>query len=113
MKPVSREMAQRLKDAGWVKDTAFVYNSLGHLIYFPRGPEDELSPHDIPAPTLDEVLGELPCGTNIIKENDNAYYATIPIEIPDMMGLCRGYVSTAYVNPADAAAEVWLKTRTK
>jgi len=112
MQTVSREMAKKLKDAGWEKTTAFIYNSLGHLIYFPRGPEDPLSPWDILAPTLDEVLEEVSLET-LVAFYTQKRHMDLPFD-----RTAHGLVWTYFIKwlyttmrSADAASEVWLRIK--
>lgn len=98
MKTVSREVSQRLKDAGWEKETDFywIQYETGEwecaYITIDSGMLDKTILH---APTLDEVLDDL--------SYDNlfdAWYSTTDKYLTKWL-----YIT---MRSADAAAEVWL-----
>lgn len=117
---VSREVAQRLKDAGWVKNTAFKYvyieeDERWDLVYAPgidiTQNRPEFKDQMLPAPTLDEVLKELSYEdfrTLYLKEHPWPKGWTTAGEMYN--GKFAKWLHTT-MRSSDAAAEVWIKTR--
>lgn len=101
MQTVTRETAKLMKEKGWVKETYWFYRTdTERLVQSDLHPTwKNLYPNDwLPAPTLDEVLEELPIWTSIIKQGNE--YSCVAED---------KNIQIAYsTNPADAAAEVWL-----
>ncbi len=93
------EKCKKLKEAGWEKRTKFIYNSLGHLIYFPEEGAAILS-SDLPAPLLSELLEELPEATHL--DHYDFYY----INLDDPRLYVEGMIKDK--NPCNAAADLWL-----
>lgn len=99
---VSYETAKRLKEAGWKKECEFVYYGIGSLevVYFGNS---ELHRKDMPfpiyeAPTLQEILEELPHRVNLYIAKDHYCIATTIKEYP----IIKNY------SAVEAAVELWI-----
>ena len=108
---VSRDTAEKLKAKGWNKPTVFVWSD-GRLIhgYNSDGSLANLLALDFPAPTLAEVLEELPAqiqktGERLFltggKYADGKFYYSFDTR-HDFIALHQDK------NPAEAAAMLWL-----
>ena len=119
MKHVSREMGQKLSDAGWVRETEFVYVLRPVKEYVAQNAESgfqwvlwttaqskafygDLTVRKdwLPAPTLDEILEDL-SHADFLKTWCRLW--TAPGEFGEWL--------YAAMRDPDAAAEVWLKTK--
>ena len=118
MKPVSRKKAQELKDAGWERETYFVWRFVGEDCWIPterKYVEGAIPASNwLPAPTVDEVLEDLDYRTMLD-------YFALHVRSQERNGKhwdvfdWRFFAEWESVNmrDADKAADVWIKTRGK
>lgn len=104
---VSLETAKRLRKAGWNKPTYFIWyfeNKEYTLKYYPFFIVDTMQvTDDLYAPTLQEILEELPHRVNLYIAKDHYCIATTVKEYPIIKDK----------NPVEAAAELWMKINSK
>jgi len=109
--PVSRETAQRLQEAGWEKETYWIW-ILSHdkWICVERSKVQMASFSWLPAPTLDEVMEDMSEGAQFSID----YVVKAYPKVEAIWDLCLlGVATTSSNNLADAAAEAWIKARRK
>jgi hypothetical protein len=108
MHTTSLEMSKRLKEAGWVKETLFIW------VEWPNGTWRVARNYDfqrkyakdwLPAPILTEILEELP-EINLIRRRCPNNYITA-IRASNLVP----WTWSEGLNPCDAAAEVWMKVK--
>lgn len=112
MKPVSRKKAKELKDAGWERETYFVYLYIdGEWIWMTQNDAIEFmrktkTEHAILyAPTLDEVLEELSYD-NLLSFFERQYESSKTFS----WSILTHWLYTT-MRSADKTAEVWIALR--
>lgn len=97
---VTLSTARALKEAGWTRETVFwwrYYNGTQQwAVRLLKLPEPDQG--DIPAPTLAEIMQELPVNTTFRRTPGQLYVASL-----------RGYESQYADSPKEAAAQLWIK----
>jgi len=108
---VSHEIAVKLKEAGWDKETNLIHIkemkgdmwgiclNLGELL-------ERFKDKWFYAPSLEELMEELPSNITVIQKLSKM--VSVAIMKPD--GKTKGY---ANINPCDAAARLWIELRGK
>ncbi len=100
---ITLETANKLKEAGWSKETEF-YHTPNGLIHKSRGELDSTweMVNKYPCPSLEEILSELPYDTTLLKHIEYGYVAS---------SLDNCYKCFPHLDPAEACAQLWLKLK--
>ena len=105
----SRETCERLKAAGWTAETHFVWaKTLRGWSVVERRSLTEVLPEDLSAPTLAELLAELPAGCSF---SNRAFVSPDRVEFWASSSDLYAQHEYGHASAAEAAAKLWIALR--